>query len=451
MDKIQLNVHDAKRFSCQMQKALTPLDDDHDARKSAILAFKKSPVVTQLVMLLKDAMVDHGSRLFAPLTVGINKHFSLPVQSGFFKAKQTEQLQAIIDWASQFSDSVIFSQAAKWACECGDRLLHYQTSFLHHFVALAGCVASCTLLERAAVSATTLKDKFLCKVKVGTLTSLRSASANLKAFSTAEVQANLISKDARTDLMHCKALDDWCEVNDVHQELVAAVDVLQEGYAATWQASMRSVAQALRDCCPAWQHARDTLLSNKDLIDQLCANVTKHYSKIGPLASELKEQVKLAKAVHADGHGQVLSKISDARSDFLKDMGDVISFGVDTVGYTYLVYTIVNDLVPERDLQKRITKIGALKTKLCVHHKVKLTDQMAHVLDELAVGARPTCLAVTWKDGEAPQEESQPFGAAAPASDIAEQDRHSEGDAAPKRRRLSDGVKAMAMAACFHK
>ena len=53
--------------------------------------------------------------------------------------------------------------------------------------------------------------------------------------------------------------------------------------------------------------------------------------------------------------------------------------------------------------------------------------------------------------GEAPQEESQPFGAAAPASDIAEQDRHSEGDAAPQRRRLSDSVKAMAMAACVHK
>ena len=161
----------------------------------------------------------------------------------------------------------------------------------------------------------------------------------------------------------------------------------------------------------------------------------------------MEEQVKLAKAVHADGRGQVFSKISDARSDFLKDMGDVISFGVDTVGYTYLVYTIVNDLVLERNLQKCSTKIDALKTKLCVHHKVKLTDQMAHVLDELAVGARPTCLAVV-----APQEESQPFGAAALASDIAEQDRHSEGDVAPKRRRLSDGVKAMAaMAACLHK
>ena len=55
----------------------------------------------------------------------------------------------------------------------------------------------------------------------------------------AEVQAELISEAARTDLMHCKALDDWCVANDVHQELVAAADVLQEGYAATWQASMR--------------------------------------------------------------------------------------------------------------------------------------------------------------------------------------------------------------------
>ena len=100
---------------------------------------------------------------------------------------------------------------------------------------------------------------------------------------------------------------------------------------------------------PAWQRARGTPLRNKDLIDQFCANVAKHYSKIGPLASELQEQVKLAKAVHANGHGEVLSKISDARSDFLKDMGGAISFGVDTVGYTYLVYTIVNDLVPERE------------------------------------------------------------------------------------------------------
>ena len=102
MDKTLMNVHDTKRFNCQMQKALTPLDDDHDARKSAILAFKTSPVVTQQKMLLKDVMADHGSSLLAPLTVAISKHFSLPVQSGFFKAKQPEQLQAIVDWASHF-------------------------------------------------------------------------------------------------------------------------------------------------------------------------------------------------------------------------------------------------------------------------------------------------------------------------------------------------------------
>ena len=89
------------------------------------------------------------------------------------------------------------------------------------------------LLELAATSAKTLKDKFLCSVKVGTLISLRSASANLKAFFAAEVQAELISEAARADLMHCKALDGWCVANDVHQELVAAADVLQEGYAAT--------------------------------------------------------------------------------------------------------------------------------------------------------------------------------------------------------------------------
>ena len=126
-------------------------------------------------------------------------------------------------------------------------MLHLQTSFLRHFVTLAGCVASGTLLELAAKSAKTLRDKCLCTVKVGTLISLRSASANLKAFFTAEVQAELISEAARTDLMHCKALDDWCVANDVHQELVAAADVLQEGYAATWQASMRSVAEALQN------------------------------------------------------------------------------------------------------------------------------------------------------------------------------------------------------------
>ena len=102
MDKTVLYVHAAKRFSDQMQKALTPLDDDHGARKSAILAFKTSPVVAQQKMLLKDVMGEHGSSLIAPLTVAINKHFSLPVQSGFFKAKQTEQLQAIVDWASHF-------------------------------------------------------------------------------------------------------------------------------------------------------------------------------------------------------------------------------------------------------------------------------------------------------------------------------------------------------------
>ena len=43
---------------------------------------------------------------------------------------------------------------------------------------------------------------------------------NLKASFAAEVQTELISEAARTDLMHCKALDDWCVANDVHQELV---------------------------------------------------------------------------------------------------------------------------------------------------------------------------------------------------------------------------------------
>ena len=116
-----------------------------------------------------------------------------------------------------------------------------------------------------------------------------------------------------------------------------------------------------------------------------------------------------------------------------------------------LVYTIMNDLVPERNLQKCSTKIDAMKTKLCVHHKVKLSDQMAHVLDELAVGARPTCLAVVAPQlgaGHCIRSSGCPPNM---ASDIEEQDRHSEGDVAPKRRRLSEGVKAMAMAACLHK
>ena len=99
--------HGQDPVECARREALplpdaAPLVDDHDARKSAILAFKMSPVVTQQKMLLTDVMGDHGTSLLAPLTVAISKHFSLPVQSGFFKAKQPEQLQAIVDWASRF-------------------------------------------------------------------------------------------------------------------------------------------------------------------------------------------------------------------------------------------------------------------------------------------------------------------------------------------------------------
>lgn len=82
---------------------------------------------------------------------------------------------------------------------------------------------------------------------------------------------------------------------------------------------------------------------------------------------------------------------------------------------------------------------------------VKLTDQTARVLHPtvvtpLAAPSHPSKSQLSMFGGHPLQARR-----AAIASDIAEQDRHSEGEVAPERRRLSDSVKAIAMAACVRK
>ena len=83
-------------------------------------------------------------------------------------------------------------------------------------------------------------------------------------------------------------------------------------------------------------------MSEPDIIDALCDNVSKHYNKIGPMCVGLKDQLKHLKVLQSDGNGALFTV------SFISDKEATVRRGVECVGFTYLLWHLRSEMPKHR-------------------------------------------------------------------------------------------------------
>ena len=158
---------------------------------------------------------------------------------------------------------------------------------------------------------------------------------------------------------------------------------LEIAFQRFWSTDADAVCFAIEEACPKWTHVKQTLLSEPDVQKAMLDNVSTHYSKIGLLANELKRQLGLVRDLHKDGRGI----IAGLGVEYVKPKETLADTAIETVAYTYLLWHLLNDVIPsDKDLAARGKKIEAIETKVVKEHRVALTEQMKTIFTALKRG-----------------------------------------------------------------
>jgi hypothetical protein len=141
---------------------------------------------------------------------------------------------------------------------------------------------------------------------------------------------------------------------------------------------LKDISGAIETSCPEYATERETLCDNEQLVTALVDN--KNYSAIGPLASQLTEQIALIKSVHNDRLGFLME------TGLLKRCEAAVARGVETVAFTFFLFnthrqwpkTLTNLPVARNAVKELRAELG--KTAVII------TPQMSTLLDAFACG-----------------------------------------------------------------
>ncbi len=100
---------------------------------------------------------------------------------------------------------------------------------------------------------------------------------------------------------HLNILHGSLNVDAAKDKVAKQYDEIMSKFGAAWSADLELLTKQVEDSCPAWTGFRESLLDHKEVVENMCNNP--HYGKIGPLANELRSQIKLIKSLHADRRG----------------------------------------------------------------------------------------------------------------------------------------------------
>jgi hypothetical protein len=272
--------------------------------------------------------------------------FAKPIASFNLEHWAYDEVQKVSDW---MLGPPLIAPAIKFAADSHDGVLRLELSFVAHMAVLAKALGACEALLRS-ISAVGLpmKDRRIRLDAVAVLKAMRSALAALKTF----VALGNIAKIAApaTDRFHYEGLDPpFMDYQILSDSLCANGDRLMNAFRVSWTHDLQQLEDGMNAACPDWEAGKENLLREPGIIKLLCDNVGTHYSSIGPLANELREQLKLVRALQSDTHGFILEPT------FLARLTKLPSFGVETVAYTFVAWQIVNEFpqIESLPLKKR--------------------------------------------------------------------------------------------------
>jgi hypothetical protein len=119
---------------------------------------------------------------------------------------------------------------------------------------------------------------------------LRQKRRNFQDFRREVCLKGLFESSATDAPEHVKTLAGWFQdPESLAESMRNLADQLLSKYAESWQRSIQEANGLVTKYCPAWEHAKSTLASEK-LVAELLNNP--YYPKLSPLSTLLSNQLK---------------------------------------------------------------------------------------------------------------------------------------------------------------
>ena len=338
--------------------------------------FRNSPFLAsdgKLMSKLNAPVTKELHEVLTPLVVGVGAFSgfpSTPIRS--LKIGKDETSMQRLDIKAEH-----FGRACQVALKVHDDLLHKQVSYLHGIYGMAkALLAADKHVQESFGPKAKYSQKKISMSHVQCLSALRKAH---KQFQDVHAQSGDLERvEASGD--HHKCFDGGILTGGIDKSVAEEVARLEETMGDAWTNGLMLLTTGIKQMCPAWQGVRDTLLDHAEVVQQLLTN--RDYKKIGGLAGEITEALTLLKGLHADHRGRVVSK------DVAQEAKDAMTFGIETVAFTYMCHHLTTVFPTITDLDSMATRVADVKYNIEHNHKVKLTDQMQRWCEEFCEGTR---------------------------------------------------------------
>lgn len=310
-----------------------------------------------------------------------------------------EQLASL---AERGLDEAAVDKAITWAN------LHY----FHSWHAFAKALGECETIVREDVTKLKMAQRMLTQPHVDALKHLRAMSVDYESFVDKHPWDELFDK---TDPQHHTCLHDLIQSYDtMHSIMMRHKQRVLKSCGDTWDADIRKLTAQIEDWCPRWEPFRESLLDpeHAHVVSSMCDNPK--YAAIGMVCGEPRKYVKRVRLIHADKHGSVVAL------ETLDAGAKMSDHGIETVGYTFVVYTLSRQL-PSLTNQVLITRAIEQMRSDVKPSGITLTQQMQRAIEKWERGEILRDAAASSGSGvgvarcEAPQAPPQPASAPEPA------------------------------------
>ena len=267
----------------------------------------------------------------------------------------------------------MYDAAVKWAMETGDNLLNQQVQavvFVHKFQ------KSLILAEQASrksLNAKLLKDRIPSSPTVKVIQDMRSTLNALLKFVE---QHDDIFDDGIGDqhYMHLPSLAKTLALRSLLASAEKQSQALLSKVTHVYEEDIRALVQAIDEICPKWQHKAETMLSDRDLVQQFLSMTEPRTAALGPMISTLSNYMAALKS-----QPPLINPAVNAQA--------TITYGIQTGVYKYVIDAIERDflkLSSPAECEAAVKRLRAAVSQKNVH----LTKEMEASLDAWASGAK---------------------------------------------------------------
>ena len=206
-------------------------------------------------------------------------------------------------WSTAAVDQNNFARAMEWAQSTGDRLLMLQLQALDLVLKLGRAYAGLALASDAVLGAK-LKERAVTSQHIEMISLLRTQHKLFNDFYSVALNETIFDDDQvildNAQFMHVELFErcsdhpgGFLNIRNFFTDAERKVNEIEGVFGASWQRDISMLSKSIDTICPKWQLHRDSILSNPAIWQAFLDMPQKHTSGLGPMASQLSEQLDL--------------------------------------------------------------------------------------------------------------------------------------------------------------